>query len=72
MSQKQVKRLRRGLVMTKENFRQKEHKRINPVTKIVYFRNALGDLTPVEVTRSQVINTNLNFYRRAKKQLKRG
>lgn len=58
--------------MTNENFRQKDYKQINPVQKVVYFRNKLGDLVPQQTTRTQIINTNLNYYRRQKKVVSRG
>ena len=72
MNQKKVKLLRKSLGMTKENNKQKEYNFINKVSKVVYFKDKLGDLNPVHTVRAQVINTNLNFYRKEKKKLQRG
>ena len=47
--------------------RQKDYKNINPVKKVVYFTNSRGVLVPQETVRTQVINTNLNHYRKVKK-----
>lgn len=71
MRQKKAKALRKSLGMTKENFRQKDYAEINKVQKRVFFRDANGQLVSTMAVRSQVINTNLNFYRRAKKDLKK-
>ena len=72
MSAKQAKKLRKALGMTKENMKQKELVEINRKNKVVYFKDNMGDLVQREAVRGQVINPNLNIYRKAKKQLKKG
>jgi len=67
MNQRKARKIRKSLGMTKENFRQKDYKNINPVKKVVYFTNNRGVLVPQETVRTQVINTNLNHYRKVKK-----
>ena len=72
MSQKKAKALRKALGMKKENLTTPEYNEVNKVKKIIYFRDKLGQLTPVKSERSQILNTSKHFYRKAKKQLKRG
>lgn len=72
MNGRKARKLRKSLSMTKENFRQKDYKQINSVEKVVYFRNKLGVLVPQQTTRTQIINTNLNYYRKQKKIISRG
>lgn len=69
MNQKKARALRKALGMTKENFRQKEYGAIKHPAKIVYFRNGTGDLVPTKAERVTIVNKNLNYYRRAKKEL---
>lgn len=72
MSAKNAKKLRKKLGMTKENMKNKEElKEINTVKKIVYFKNSFGETVPALAERSQVINPNLNYYRKMKKELKK-
>ena len=70
MNQRKARELRKSLGMTKENLRTPDYTNINPVTKIVYFKDSLGNLNPVKATRSQVINRNKFFYRQEKKKLR--
>lgn len=67
MNGKKARKLRKSLSMSKENLRQKDCVEIKPVKKVIYFRNKLGELTPKETTRTQVINKNLYIYRKMKK-----
>ena len=62
-----MRKLRKELGMSKENLKEADVQNINPVVKIVYFRNSLGDLVPQNTTRSQIINRNKNYYRKTKK-----
>lgn len=55
--------------MTKKNLRDKDYVQINKETKVVYFRNRFGDLKPTETERGQIINGNLNLYRKKKKEM---
>lgn len=71
MNQKKARALRKSLGMTKENHRQKEYGTLNKVLKIVYFRDQIGNIKPVKATRTTLVNKNLHFYRRAKKDLKK-
>lgn len=72
MSEKNNRKLRKALGVTRENLKTAEYIDINPVTKIVYFRNRNGELVPTKTTRTQRINRNKLYYRRMKKQLSRG
>lgn len=72
MSAKKAKELRKKLGMTKENLKNSDTKIINPVKKVVYFKNSLGDLVPRQAERGQIINTNMNFYRKQKKLRNKG
>ena len=72
MNARKARELRKSLLMTKENLRQKEYSRINPVRKIVYFTNSRGVLIPQESVRSQIVNKNLHYYRMQKKIISRG
>jgi hypothetical protein len=69
MSGKKHRKLRKELGMSKKNLRDKDYVQINKETKVVYFKNRFGDLKPVETERSQIINGNLNFYRKKKKEM---
>jgi hypothetical protein len=71
MSAKKAKQLRKSLGMTNANLREKDDKVVGTVTKIVYFRNEVGQLVQTKTTRPKLtINTNLHHYRQAKKSLK--
>jgi len=72
MSGKQARKLRKSLGMKTTNHTEKDHKLINEVKKAAYFKNSEGEVTPVMTERGQIINTNLNFYRKQKKLLKKG
>jgi hypothetical protein len=71
MRNKKAKKLRKELGMTKENFRQKDYGVLKEVEKVVYFRNSLGNLTPVKCKRQVIVNRNLYYYRKMKKQMNR-
>lgn len=73
MNQRKARKLRKELGMTKENLRNKDNYNvINKVKKVVYFTDALGQLVPQQAVRAQIVNTNLNFYRKQKKLITRG
>jgi hypothetical protein len=72
MSAKKAKKLRKELGMSKKNLTEPEYKEINETTKVVYFKNNLGELVPQQVTRKQVVNRNKNFYRKQKKEKNNG
>tara|TARA_R100000951_G_scaffold115132_2_gene122223 strand:+ start:10042 stop:10287 length:246 start_codon:yes stop_codon:yes gene_type:complete len=74
MSAKKAKALRKKLGLTNKTIKAMREKddiqKINPVTKVVYFKNHLGDLVPRKTTRSQVVNRHKYFYRKMKKENK--
>lgn len=73
MNAKKARKLRKSLGMTTENHRQKDYKVIKQGLKPVYFRDKLGQLLPPQIVeKRQIINTNLNYYRKVKKKLNRG
>lgn len=69
MNAKKARKIRKALAMSKENHTQKDYGSTKQTEKIVYFRNAMGDLVPRKTTRHCVINKNLNYYRKVKKAL---
>lgn len=58
--------------MSKANLRNPEYVKINPVKKVVYFRDKIGEVKPVVAERYTVVNRSLYFYRKTKKLLSRG
>jgi hypothetical protein len=72
MNGKKARKLRKSLGMSNENLRQKEYGVTNKVSKIVYFRNRLGDLNPTKSERQVLVNKNLFYYRQVKKLKSRG
>ena len=73
MNGKKARALRKRLGMTKENLRQKDYKAIKQGIKPVYFRDRYGQLLPPQlIEKRQIVNTNLNYYRKVKKLHNRG
>jgi len=70
MNGKKARKLRKSLGMTRENHVQKDNKGVKHGKKPVYFRDKYGNLLPPQmVERYTVVNTNLYYYRKAKKQI---
>jgi hypothetical protein len=68
MNGKKARKLRKDLSMSSENHRNKgDLKQINKKTKVHYAKNFDNSFRAVPVNTYQVINPNLNFYRKAKK-----
>jgi len=73
MSAKNAKKIRKSLGLnnkaTKAIRENPDHVDINVKTKIVYFKDSMGQLVPKKATRGQTINKNKFFYRQQKKLL---
>ena len=73
MNARKARKLRKQLGMTKENLRSPEYGALKTVKKKVYFRNNIGELLPPkEVARQVIVNKSKYFYRKVKKQFKKG
>ena len=73
MNARKARKIRKQLGMTKENLRQAEYGALKTVKKVVYFRDGFGQLLPSkEVVRQVVVNKSKYFYRKVKKQFKKG
>jgi len=72
MNQRRAREIRKKLGMSKENLRKTEWGSINPVEKIVFFRDPVHGLVRQKVTRVTLVNKNKYFYRKTKKQILRG
>lgn len=68
MSGKKMRKLRKSLSMSSENHTNKDDlKKVNEKMKIKYAKKLDGSYKTVPVKTYQVVNPNLNLYRRIKK-----
>jgi len=72
MNQKKAKKLRKTLGMTVENHRQKDYSVVKATKKVIWVNSPSGGKVPVEAKMETVVNRNLYFYRKHKKELLRG
>jgi len=71
MNAKKSRKLRKQLGMTRENHRQKEYGVLKEVKKVVYFQRPDGSMDLKNAVRQTLVNKNLYFYRKTKKNMKR-